>query len=220
MKVARMVRSALGVGLLLAGASASAQIYKWVDAKGVTHYSDTPPASKQAQVKPYGGAGAVLVPLPYELARAARTAPVTLYTMPKCPGCDAGRALLKARGIPFIEKTVTTAADQDKLKEAGSDGQLPLLLVGRSKLVGFQSAEWDSALTNAAYPAKSMLPSRYRHPGAVAAAPAPTGPSPEALQREQREAALAAEAEAAAAAAREAQAREKKNTTTEPAFRF
>ena len=215
MNVSKIVRSALGAGLLLAGATASAQIYKWVDAKGVTHYSDTPPASKQAQVKPYGGADAVLVPLPYELARAARTSPVTLYTMPQCSSCDAGRALLKARGIPFTEKTVTTAADQDKAREAGSDGQLPLLLVGRSKLVGFQSADWDSALTNAAYPVKSMLPSRYRHADAVAAAPVVAGPSPEAVQRE-----AAAAAEAQAAAAREAQSREKKKPTTEPAFRF
>ena len=218
MKLSKIVKSALGAGLLLAGASASAQVYKWVDGKGVTHYSDTPPASKQAEVKPYGGAGAVLAPLPYELARAARTSPVTLYTMPQCSSCDAGRALLKARGIPFTEKSVTTAADQDKAKEAGSDGQLPLLLVGRSKLVGFQSAQWDSALTNAAYPAKSMLPSRYRHPDAVAAAPVATGPSPEALEREQRQATQAAEDQAAAA--REARAREKKKTTTEPAFRF
>ncbi|MBZ2209187.1 glutaredoxin family protein [Massilia sp. R798] len=217
--MAKLIPAALGAALLLAGASASAQIYKWVDAKGVTHYSDTPPASKQAEVKPYGGADAVLVPLPYELARAARTSPVTLYTMPKCSGCDSGRALLKARGIPFTEKTVTTAADQDKLKQAGSDGQLPLLLVGRSKLLGFETGEWNSALTNAAYPAKSMLPSRYRHPEAVAAAPPATGPSPEALQRQQREAAQAADAEASAAAAREAQAREKKKSTT-PAFQF
>ena len=217
MNVAKMIPAALGAALLLAGASASAQIYKWVDAKGVTHYSDTPPASKQAEIKPYGGADAVLVPLPYELARAARTSPVTLYTMPQCPACDSGRALLKARGIPFAEKTVTTAADHDLVKEAGSGGQLPLLLVGRSKLLGFEAGEWNGALTNAAYPAKSMLPSRYRHPDAVAAAPVAKGPSQEVLQRQQRDAALAADAEAAAA--REAQAREKKKPTT-PAFQF
>lgn len=220
MKVAKLIPAALGAALLLAAAPASAQIYKWVDAKGVTHFSDTPPVSKQAEVKTYGGATAVLVVLPYELAKAARAAPVTLYSMPKCAGCDAGRALLKARGIPFAEKTVTTAADQQKLREAGSDGQLPLLLVGRSKLIGFQSDAWSSALTNAAYPAKSRLPSRYRHPEAVAAAPLPKGSSLDAIERDQREAASAAQARAAAAAAREAEAREKKKTTTAPAFQF
>lgn len=218
MKVAKMVPAAVGVALLLAGAAASAQVYKWVDAKGVTHYSDTPPASKQAEVKAYGGKAATLVPLPYELARAARTAPVTLYTIDKCKACDDGRALLKARGIPFSEKTVTTVADRDKLKEAGSDGRLPLLLVGRSKLLGFQADAWNSALTNAAYPARSMLPSRYRQPDAVAAAPVAAGPSPEILERETREAARVAEAEAAAA--RDAEAREKKKSNTAPAFQF
>ena len=215
MKVAKMVPAAVGLVLLLAGAGASAQIYKWVDAKGVTHYSDTPPASKQAEVKAYGGKTATLVPLPYELARAARAAPVTLYTIAKCKACDDGRALLKARGIPFSEKTVTTAADQEKLKEAGSDGQLPLLVVGRSKLLGFQLEAWNSALTNASYPVKSMLPSRYRYTEAGAAAPVAAGPSPEVLARE---AARAAEAEAAAA--RDAEAREKKKTNTAPAFQF
>lgn len=218
MKVAKVVPAAVGVALLLAGAAASAQIYKWVDAKGVTHYSDTPPASKQAEVKAYGGGRATLVQLPYELARAARTCPVTLYTVDKCKACDDGRALLKARGIPFSEKTVTTAADQEKLKEAGSDGQLPLLLVGRSKLLGFQADAWNGALTNAAYPARSMLPSRYRHPDPVAAAPVAAGPSPEMLAREAREAARLAEAEAAAA--REAEAREKNKSNTAPAFQF
>lgn len=213
MKVVKTVPAALGVALLLAGAAANAQIYKWVDAKGVTHYSDTPPASKQAEIKAYGGKTATLVALPYELARAARAAPVTLYTIARCKACDDGRAMLKARGIPFSEKTVTTAADQEKLKEAGSDGQLPLLVVGRSKLLGFQLEAWNSALTNASYPAKSMLPSRYRHPNPVAAAPVAAGPSPEALAREAREAALAAEAEAAAA-------REKKKPNTAPAFQF
>lgn len=218
MKVAKMVPVAVGVALFLFGAGASAQVYKWVDAKGVTHYSDTPPASKQAEVKAYSGNRTAQVALPYELARAARTAPVTLYTIAQCKACDAGRALLKERGIPFSEKTVTTAADQVKLKEAGSDGQLPLLLVGRSKLLGFQLDAWNSALTNAAYPVKSMLPSRYRQPDAVAAAPVATGPSPEMLEREAREAARAAEAEAAAA--RETEAREKKKSNTAPAFQF
>lgn len=208
MNVVKMVRAApLGVALLLCVASASAQIYKWVDAKGVTHYSDTPPANKQAEVKQYDRAPAVLVALPFELARAARTSPVTLYTMAQCKACDDGRKLLKARGIPFSEKTVTTAADQAKVREAGSDGQMPLLLVGRSKLLGFQPEAWDAALSNASYPAKSMLPARYRHPEAVAAAPVVARPAPVA--------------ESEIDVARESITRPpKKNPDTPPGFRF
>ena len=38
-----MKRTALLMFLLLAAGAAAAQVYKWVDAKGVTHYSDQPP---------------------------------------------------------------------------------------------------------------------------------------------------------------------------------
>lgn len=35
--------------LILAVVTAGATIYKWVDEKGVTHYSQTPPAKQKAQ---------------------------------------------------------------------------------------------------------------------------------------------------------------------------
>jgi hypothetical protein len=43
------VRLALCLVVLLAAAPLQAQVYKWVDAKGVTHYSDKPPADAQAK---------------------------------------------------------------------------------------------------------------------------------------------------------------------------
>lgn len=45
-----MVRLAACLGLLLLALPAQAQggLYKWVDEKGVVHYSDTPPAGKAA----------------------------------------------------------------------------------------------------------------------------------------------------------------------------
>jgi len=203
----------IGLALLLCAAGANAQMYKWVDAKGVVHYTDTPPPDKKAaEVKASGGA-ATEAALPYELAAAVRTAPVTLYTASSCNACDMGRKLLQTRGIPFSEKTVASDDDLARLKEAGSDGQLPLLLVGRSKLVGFEAGAWNGALSNAAYPAQRMLPANYKQAAAVAAAP-PRGPSPEMLAREK---ARAAAAEAAAARAQvRAEARAKKQTQDAP----
>lgn len=37
------------MGLLLCAAPSSAQMYKWVDEKGVTHYSESPPPGRKAQ---------------------------------------------------------------------------------------------------------------------------------------------------------------------------
>ena len=64
-------RFLLPLALLCAGASA--QVYKWKDAKGVTHFSDNPPASalNKSEVKTSPGADANPA-LPYELAQAAR----------------------------------------------------------------------------------------------------------------------------------------------------
>jgi glutaredoxin len=161
----------LGLALLLCAAGASAQMFKWTDAKGVVHFSDRPPAEDiKVETKSFSGGGSD-VALPYELARAARAHPVTLYTTTDCNVCDQGRALLKQRGIPFVEKTVLTSADQQKLKDAGGAGQLPLLVVGGARQVGFETTAWNDTLNHAAYPKRSMLPSTYRYPAVTAAAP-------------------------------------------------
>lgn len=166
--------AALGAALLMCLPSANAQMYKWIDAKGKIHYSDKPPppSAREAPIKA-GAGGSVTVPLPFELAEAARNHPVVLYTGGACGGCDQGRTYLRSRGIPFVEKTVFTAADDAKLREAGSPGQVPLLLVGRSKSVGFETSAWAALLSDAGYPSSRVLPSNYQYPPAVSAAPAP-----------------------------------------------
>lgn len=191
---------ALTLAALLCAASAGAQVYKWKDAKGVTHFSDTPPPSarEKAEVKNYGGD---LGPaLPFELAQAARNNPVTLYSASPCGPCDQARSFLQRRGIPYTEKSISNADDQQKLKEAGGDGQLPLLLVGRARLTGFAAGAWNEALDTAGYPAKSILPRGYQFAAATPAAP--RKPSPVELAK-------AEEAERAAKAAAEAEEKAK-----------
>jgi glutaredoxin len=197
MKRKRTLDLLLTLATLACTASATAQMYKWKDDKGVVHFSDAPPATARgkAEVRTYAGADAGPA-LPYALAQAARANPVVLYTASACAPCDQARSFLQHRGIPYSEKSIKTADDQQKLKEAGSDGQLPLLLVGRSKLVGFAAGAWNEALDAAQYPSQPMLPRGYQFAAATPAA-AP-GPSPQAQ-------AQAAAAERAARAAAEAE---------------
>ena len=163
----------IAAGLLLWMGSASAQMYKWVDAKGATHFSDKPPPAdaRASTVKP-GVGGASSTPLPYELGEAVRKHPITLYTGAQCGACDQARSYLQKRGVPFSEKTVATAADQARLREAGSKDELPLLLVGSSKSIGFESSAWAALLSDAGYPANTKLPSTYQNAPATSAAPA------------------------------------------------
>jgi glutaredoxin len=178
-------------------ASASAQMYKWKDEKGVVHFGDNPPASarEKAEVKTYAGVDGGPA-LPYALAQAAQANPVVLYTALNCAPCDQARGFLQQRGIPYSEKSVKTADDRQALKEAGGGVQLPLLLVGRSKLVGFAASAWNEALDAAQYPPQPMLPRGYQF--AAAAPAAPPKPSPQVVAK-------AAEAERAAKAAAEAE---------------
>jgi len=209
-----MKRTVLLLTLLCASA-AQAQMFKWKDEKGVTHFTDTPPpaTAKQAQVKSYSLSGTGSVELPEELASIARARPVVLYTAAGCGACDQARNLLNLRGIPYRERTVSSDDDHQVLKKAGSDGQVPLLLVGRSKQIGFEQMTWDSMLTDAGYPTVKSLPPGYANPAPSPAAP----PKPPSADEVARARAAAAAAEAAAEQAR----RERDTPSNAPAnFRF
>lgn len=162
--------------LLLCAASAHAQLYKTVGPDGKITYSDMPPENKpgvKIERKLFTSAGGDDANLPFEVADAVKNNPVTLYTTQKCAPCDQGRGLLKRRGVPFREKTVNTNEDQAKLREVGGEGQLPILLVGRAKQVGFEGGAWNASLSAAGYPDSSVLPKTYQNPAAEPAAPPP-----------------------------------------------
>lgn len=122
--------------------------------------------------------------LPFELRRAVENFPVTLYTTGSCSPCDAGKALLNARGVPFIEKTVTTQADFDLLKARNLGDQLPVLSVGNRTVKGYEAGQWEAALDFASYPKPGNLPRGYTQPAATplvppsVTTPAPNPPAP------------------------------------------
>lgn len=167
--------------MLLCVGSAQAQLYKWVGPDGKVTYSDTAPPSVATRVETksltIGGVSAS--DFPYEVAEAMKSYPVTLYTTKDCPPCDDGRKLLTQRGIPFAEKTVISNEDVARYRQAGGNGQLPLLTVGKFKEHAFESGAWHNVLTTAGYPESNKLPRSYRNPPAQAAAP----PKPVAEQR-------------------------------------
>jgi glutaredoxin len=178
----RPMVSALLLACACAHIPAAAQMYKWTDAQGTVHYTDTPPpAQKASQIKAPSAGAAGQAPLPYELARAVKASPVTLYTTAQsaCAGCDQGRLLLRARGIPYTEKTVNTDDDKEQLRKLTGELELPLLVVGSRTVAGFQDAAWQDALTAAAYPRSAQLPSGYQYAAPEPAAPAsvPTPPA-------------------------------------------
>ena len=168
---------------LLAGVSHAQQVYRIVGADGKVTFSDRAPEVSGANVSATAANAAVgqaNARLPYELRQVAGKYPVTLYTGDSCAPCDAGRAMLTRRGIPFAERTVTTADDSQSLQRMSGETTLPFATIGSQQLKGFSDAEWTQYLSAAGYPTTSVLPASYRAPAPtplVSVATAPAAPA-------------------------------------------
>ena len=187
----------------LLGASAVAQaqvVYRIVGPDGKVTFSDKPPSADQGKVAAtgVGAAGAASATnLPFELRQVVAKYPVVLYTSSDCAPCGAGRSLLTSRGVPFNERTVTTAEDTAALQRLTGENSIPVLTIGSQRLKGYSDAEWSQYLDAAGYPRTSTLPAGFKNapatplvtvqkpaeckaepaPAPVEAAP-PVGPSP------------------------------------------
>lgn len=172
---------ALALLLLLAGVCAQAQ-YRWVGADGQVNYGDQPPkdARQLEQLGPVNGVidrPDAIFELPYEVRRAAQDFPVMLYARPECHVCDDARAFLKARAIPFAERSVITRADIVAFHELGGGDQLPALSVGRQMLRGYEPVSWGETLSVVGYPQGVPLPGSWRWPTPTPLAPTPAAGS-------------------------------------------
>jgi glutaredoxin len=125
------------LALLLAW-PASAGVYKWTDAQGRIHYSDSPPpAAKTTQLRLQTYTG------PVEVSRAVGTdSGVTIYTTEWCGVCQRAKAFFKQNGVPFrewdVEKTEYGAI---KFKQLGGSG-VPVITVGAEKMMGFDAGRF------------------------------------------------------------------------------
>ncbi len=166
------LKLAAGCALVLLAASMSqAQtVYRVVGPDGKVTFSDKPPVSGGNVTATGQGGRAVGVdapPLPFQLRQVVSRFPVTLYTSSGCAPCDSGRALLASRGVPFTEKTVTTAEDSEALIRVSGESSLPFLTVGSQQIKGYSDTEWAQFLTAAGYPTTSVLPANFRNPPAT-----------------------------------------------------
>ncbi|MDQ3059752.1 MAG: glutaredoxin family protein [Pseudomonadota bacterium] len=161
--------------------SQAQQVYRIVGTDGRVTFSDQPPpvgsTARTSEISAKGVGSASGAALPFALRQVAQKYPVSLYTGNNCGPCDTARTLLTTRGIPFSEKTVTTAPDSQALQRLSGDTSLPFMTIGSQQLKGFSEAEWTQFLNAAGYPATSALPANYRLPAPaplVATAKAPT----------------------------------------------
>ena len=159
----------LGILTLLgmAGGAQAQTVYRIVGADGKVTFSDKPPATPEQGKIATTGVGAVAAnpssSLPFELRSIVAKYPVVLYTSTPCAPCDTGRSILAARGVPFTERTITTAEDQAALQRMMGDDSMPVLSIGTQRLKGLSELEWVQYLDAAGYPKSSALPPNYKN---------------------------------------------------------
>jgi hypothetical protein len=185
LKEATMKRWFLLPLFALACSLVHADLYRWVDAEGKTHYSDDPPPSdiKQVEKKKVNGGKPGDAPLPYSLQQAVKNFPVTLYTSQCGAACTSARELLAKRGIPYTEMDATNGTVQIELKKlTGGTVEVPVLKVGSDATKGFEEGRWNSALDVAGYPQTALIkPQPPTKPAAQApAAASSNNPAPKA----------------------------------------
>jgi glutaredoxin len=168
--------------MAVAALAHGAEMYRWVDEKGIVNYTPHPPPPNIRNVEPkkLGDAakGPAAPDAPYSVQVAAKNFPVTFYTTPACgEPCKNGRALLDKRGVPYAEKDPSNPGSPQEFEEfkkmTGGSPQVPMLIVGQLKSVkGFLATEWDAALDAAGYPSSAL-------PGGKPGAKPPAGtPAP------------------------------------------
>lgn len=173
---------AVAAGSLVWPLAQAQQVYRIVGSDGKVTFSDRAPPTGNASAGPSSASAAAAsasVGLPVELRQLAGKYPVMLYTSNNCAPCSAARSMLTSRGIPFAEKTVTSAEDTQALQRISGDNSLPFLTIGSQQLKGYSDMEWTQYLNAAGYPPSSVLPASYRAPDAtplvaLATAPAAT----------------------------------------------
>jgi len=180
---------------LLPVLSAAQPIYRIVGPDGRVTFSDRPPVGNE-KTTPLGPGGRAPDAdssnggLPFELRQIISRYPVTLYTGDNCEPCNAARALLSTRGVPYTERTIKTTQDLEALQRMDMDPTVPSATIGAQRLKGFSDGEWNQFLDAAGYPKASRLPSGYRNPPATPlvaipeAAPAPAARPPAATPQQ------------------------------------
>jgi glutaredoxin len=166
----------------LAVTSTTAQsLFKIVGPDGRVTYTDRAPASSDGRAVPVNReTGSASDPaLPFALRQVASRFPVTLFTSSDCgEGCTMARALLARRGIPYRERTASSAEEREVWTSIVGGSESPTLHVGAQALRGFSPSAWEETLDLAGYPKTSALPASYQPPAPTPLIPPRVAASP------------------------------------------
>ncbi len=162
-----MMAALLFQSVLFSALPVRADIYKWVDEKGVAHFSDQAPADKQGRLQVEAAPSAPppkwqpppeeKQPAPTVEETAPEAAPpketpvkkphVDLYITSWCKYCKLAMAYLNSRGVAFTAYNIEKDSQAAKRRAALDKRQgVPLAVINGQIILGFSEARYDRAL--------------------------------------------------------------------------
>jgi glutaredoxin len=135
--------------VLFAGNACADSFYKWIDEKGVTHYSEAPPPTGQSETinMELAPATEAAPPAPkFEYTPAKSSKSVVIYTAQWCGICTSAKRYMREHSIRFteydIEKSAKGQADYRRMNGQG----VPILMVDGKRMNGFTPAGLEAML--------------------------------------------------------------------------
>ena len=172
----RIYLSGILIVLLFMVSSSQAEMYRWVDEKGVITFKDyPPPVSKKRKVKVYSdkdfdptptlqssatpatpaapptrseklSESKATQPIPTKNERFSGT--VEIYVTEWCGYCKKAKAYMKSRNIPFVAYDIEKDSSASRRHAELGGGGVPLIIIGDHKMSGFSPETLERYLGN------------------------------------------------------------------------
>ena len=132
---------------LIAG-PVSAEVYKWTDEEGITHYSDKKPENQEVtelkfKIATYDTVSYGTVNDDSEKANTTKAnskKKVVMYSASWCGVCKKAKTYFRRNGIPFTEYDIEKSKKAKRMyTKLGATG-IPVIIVGRKRMNGFSEA--------------------------------------------------------------------------------
>jgi glutaredoxin len=124
-------------------APAQAEIYKWVDEQGKTHFSDVPVEgikNETVELKINTYAAVEITPL---LQRLGKDGKVIMYSAAWCGNCKMAEKYFRENSIPYtaydVERSPTGRSDFKALRGT----HVPVILIGKTRMNGFTASSFN-----------------------------------------------------------------------------
>ena len=143
-------------------AAASAQVYRWTDPQGKTHYGDKPPEemkdkAKEVKItaKSYDGPpqiddwAAIIRRPATEATRGYDAGRLTLFSATWCGPCKRAKAHLAKNGISYRNVDIDESDENKAEFRAFGGGVIPLFILGNKRMRGFSAESLDQFVVSA-----------------------------------------------------------------------